>query len=84
MWYDSLVCDCYDASDYIYYEKRKLSPNPSLGLSGGLEKRRSRYSSAGRAAGSLVAREALDGIMVYVSHWISSKRLFFCHFPFTA
>ncbi|CAF9932725.1 MAG: hypothetical protein HETSPECPRED_008437 [Heterodermia speciosa] len=63
-WFDSLYCTCYSAYDDIFIKKRDTSPNPSLGLSGGLQKRRSRYSSAGRATGTLVAREAFDGLLV--------------------
>lgn len=44
-----------------------MSPNPRLGLgSGAVEKRRNRYSKAARSTGTLVAREAMDAIMVYV------------------
>ncbi|KAL8792630.1 MAG: hypothetical protein Q9195_004758 [Heterodermia aff. obscurata] len=64
VWFDSLACNCYSAIDDIFFEKRQLSPNPNLGLSGGLQKRRSRYSSAARATGTLVAREAFDGLLV--------------------
>lgn len=75
-WFDSLYCTCYSAYDDIFIKKRDTSPNPSLGLSGGLQKRRSRYSSAGRATGTLVAREAFDGLLVYVFHPIFPRRLF--------
>ena len=82
VYLDSLYCTCYSSYDVIY-KKRNLSPNPNPGLSAGLQKRRSRYSSAGRATGTLVAREALDAILVYVSLSISSRRHFFsCFFPF--
>ena len=75
--YDSLVCACYssDIDDFIF-DKRGLSPNPNPGLSGGLQKRRSRYHSSGGATGTLVAREALDGVCVYVSHFIFRESFF--------
>ena len=64
IYFDHLACSCSSGA-YYWYEKRNTSPNPNPGLSAGLEKRKSSRRTRTHG-GALVAREALDAIMVYV------------------
>ena len=71
--------ECY-CGYYILYEKRNVSPNPNLGLAGGLQKRRGHVAKAG----TFVARQAIDSIMVYVSHLIPREGILSLLFQSTA
>jgi hypothetical protein len=73
IWYDHLACSCTSGSYSYWYEKRGISPNPFPGLSAGLQKRKSSRRTKTKG-GALVAREALDAIMVYVLQPLSSRR----------
>ena len=69
IYYGHLECPC---SSY-WWVKRDTSPNPNPGLSAGLEKRRSSRRRGRSSGGTLVAREALDAIMVYVTYSLLSR-----------
>ena len=65
IYFGHLTCSCSSYNSY-WWVKRDSSPNPNPGLSAGLEKRRSSSRRSKSGGGTLVAREALDAIMVYV------------------